>query len=242
MGHIPGDNRYQVKAISLDEMVDEKHIVRVVDKFIDITDLGYLGFNRVIPNELGRDSYHPAHLAKLIVFGSISGVRTSRKLEALTKESLPAMWLLDGLQPDHKSISDFRRNNSEALTTLFDAFNAFLLSETNVFGKSVVAIDGTKTKASNNKKNYVTVKKTIQMIAYHTDRFEECLAALDDVDADRKLKEIIEGMTKAINGIELYLNYQQILDESNSNALSLVDPDARMMKNGTDGYEIAYNV
>jgi hypothetical protein len=111
-----------------------------------------------------------------------------------------------------------------------------------VFGKSVVAIDGTKTKASNNKKNYVTVKKTIQMIAHHTDRFEECLAALDDVDADSKLKGIIEGMTKAINGIELYLHYQQILDENNSNALSLVDPDARMMKNGTDGYEIAYNV
>lgn len=67
MRHIEGTDREQLQMRSLDEMVDAGSMVRIIDRYIEVTDLGALGFTRVVPAATGRPSYAGKALAKLYV-------------------------------------------------------------------------------------------------------------------------------------------------------------------------------
>src|SRR3954469_24021247 len=95
----------------LDDWVDEDNPVRVVDAFVDATDLAELGFEGVVPEATGRPSYHPAVLLKLYIYGYLNRVQSSRRLEREAARNVEMMWLTGRLVPDHKTIADFRKDN-----------------------------------------------------------------------------------------------------------------------------------
>jgi transposase len=241
MGHIEGKNRYQSKIICFDEYVEAKSMVRLIDKFVDVIDLEGLGFKNVAPNELGRNSYSPSHMVKLYVYGYENGVRSSRKLERLTHKDIEVMWLMDELAPDFKTIADFRKDNIEAMEQLFYEFESFCESA-GLIGKRKIAIDGTKLKASNNKKTNYSRKKLAKRIAHNKQRIGEYMEALRNADDLDEAEELHKSIRFCEEQKDKYEGYEKRLDESGANEVSEVDPDARLMGNNRSGVDVAYNL
>jgi transposase len=142
----------------LDDYVGENNPVRVVDAFIDELDLAVLGFAGVVPEATGRPSYHPATLLKIYLYGYLNRVQSSRRLEREAQRNTELMWLTGRLAPDFKTIADFRKANGVAIRAVCSQFVA-LCRQLGLFTRAVVAIDGSKFKAVNNRdKNYTVAK------------------------------------------------------------------------------------
>ena len=118
MAYIRGDAREQLTMfpVTLDELIPEEHVCRVIEAFVDRLDLAKLSFVRAEPADTGRPGYDPRDLLKLYLYGYLQQVRSSRRLEAECQRNVEVMWLLKRLQPDYKSIAEFRRVHSQAVT------------------------------------------------------------------------------------------------------------------------------
>jgi len=241
MGYIEGADRYQPRIMCLNDMVAKDARVRIIDRFVEVTDLATLGFSNTTPAHLGRASYSPECMVKLYMFGYEKGVRSSRKLEALCNTDIEVMWLLGELKPDFKTIADFRKDNIEAFVTLFGEFCRFL-DEIGLFGKKVVAIDGTKVKASSSRKKHYSKKKLKKLIDYNREKIEEYFSELEETD-EAELTEEVAAKVALHN--KRMKDYEEMLDElerTGEDAISLTDQDARMMSMGNMGVGMAYNV
>jgi len=237
-----GTSREQCACWSFEDMVAEKSMVRVIDRFIDCNDLEQLGFTRTKPAETGRPCYPPDALAKLYVYGYENGIRSSRKLEKECNRNLEAMWLMDGLTPDHTVISEFRRLNLRPLQKLFREF-VKLCRSWDLVGGEVLAVDGAKIKASNNKKNNFSKKKLSDRLARLEESINDYLSKLDEEDRlENSQGEAPEGLITLFERKELYQSYMDYLDETGEKEISVVDPDARLMGNNRGGVDMAYNV
>jgi len=81
MDHIRGNNRNQIKMVSLEQMVEPESIVRIIDAFVDMLDLEQFEFNYFTLNKQGRPPYHPATLMKLYLYGYQYCSNSGRKLK-----------------------------------------------------------------------------------------------------------------------------------------------------------------
>lgn len=118
MNYITGTSREQLTIFptSLDSAVSADNEVRIIDAFVNSLDMCKLGFLNARTSTEGHPAYNPADLLKLFIYSYMNRTRSSRELEKReTKRNLEVMWLLNGLQPDHNTISNFRRDNPEAI-------------------------------------------------------------------------------------------------------------------------------
>lgn len=99
---------------SLDELVDTADPVRVYDAFVDGLDMASLGFD-MSESRVGAPVYDPRSMLKLLVYGYSYGIRSSRKLEQACYHNVSFIWLVGGIKPDHKTISEFRRAHKKRL-------------------------------------------------------------------------------------------------------------------------------
>ena len=159
MKFINGLNRNQTSVfpISLEQAIGQDNEVRIIDLFVDSLKLENYGF-RVAYVENGRPAYHPFDLLKLYIYGYLNKVRSSRDLEKETKRNIEVIWLLKGLQPDHNTISNFRRDNPKAIKKVFRA-TVQMAKHFNLIGGKLIAGDSTKLRAQNSKKNSFNQKK-----------------------------------------------------------------------------------
>src|SRR5712671_892586 len=118
MGYVQGEGRTQATLfpVTLEELIPDDHVCRVIDAFVDRLDMAGLGFERAEAAETGRPGYDPRDLLKLYLYGYLQQIRSSRRLESEFKRNVELMWLLRRLEPDYKSISEFRRLHREAIT------------------------------------------------------------------------------------------------------------------------------
>src|SRR5260221_7481709 len=151
MSHITGPDRSQTLLLpeSLDEYVGPENPVRFIDAFVDGLDLTAAGFARVAAKVTRRPGYAPTDLLKLYIYGYLNRVRSSRRLEAETHRNIEVIWLLRHLKPDFKTIADFRRDNRNAFRHVFREF-VLLCRQLDLFGRELLAVDGTRIKAGNN--------------------------------------------------------------------------------------------
>jgi len=122
MKFIQGTNRNQVNLfpVSLEQSIDKDNEVRIINLFVDSLSLQNYGFEMEYV-ENGRPAYHPSDLLKLYIYGYLNKTRTSRDLEKECKRNIEVIWLLKSLQPDHNTISNFRRDNPKAIKKVFRA-------------------------------------------------------------------------------------------------------------------------
>jgi transposase len=245
---IQGEHRGQSTLLpeSLDDYVSDTNPVRVVDVFVDELDLATLGFDGVIPAETGRPAYHPETLLKIYIYGYLNRIQSSRRLEREAQRNVELMWLTGRLMPDFKTIANFRKDNSKAIRGVCRQF-VLLCQKLGLFGENLVAIDGSKFKAVNNRdRNFTSakLKRRMEEIEASISRY---LAALDAADRQApsasepytsNLEEKItklKAQMKELQGIEAQLN------ESPDKQVSLTDPDARSMMTRGSGI-VGYNV
>jgi transposase len=246
---ISGEDREQVILFpaSIDEYVEENNPVRVIDAYINSLDLAGLGFDRTSPKETGRPPYDPKDILKLYVYGYMNRIRSSRRLETESKRNLELFWLLRKLSPDHKTISRFRQINFKALKNVFRDF-VKLCEKLNLYGKELVAIDGSKFKAVNSKGLNFTkdkLKKRIKRIDENIDEYLKELNKTDMVEDTSEKEKTAQEIKEIINGLEerkeLYIGYTKELEESGETQKSLTDSDSRLMlSNGK--LDVCYNV
>ena len=229
----------------IDEYVEADAPVRFFDAFVDNrVDVKKLGFVRSVPKETGTPGYDPRDLLKLYIYGYFYQVRSSRKLARECRCNVEMMWLINKLTPDFRTISDFRKDNKEAIAKVFKEFNKFCM-DLKLFSKSYISIDGSKFKAVNAKDNNFTLSKLddrIKRLNEHISLYLEELDAYDDSN-DRKLSkdELSRKLEVCQNRKELYEGYREQLQSSGERQISLTDGDARLMK-ANEGFCVGYNV
>src|SRR3954454_19548410 len=120
------------------------------------------------------------------------------------------MWLTEGLAPDFKTIADFRKDNGMAIRAVCAQFVG-LCRKLNLFTRAVVALDGSKFKAVNNRDKNFTVAKVAKRIEQVEAGVARYLAALDraarqpgaETEArTTRLKEKIEGLGRAMQSLK----------------------------------------
>src|SRR6202050_798080 len=99
----------------LEDWIDCDNPVRVIDAFVEKLDLLTLGFDGAVAEATGRPSYHPAGRLKLNIYGYPNRVQSSRRLEREAGRNVEVMWLTGRLIPDHKTITDFRKDSGPAI-------------------------------------------------------------------------------------------------------------------------------
>jgi len=158
-GFIEGEARTQATLFPerLDDYIAEENAVRVIDVFLDSLDLSGLGF-KTVPANTGRPAYHPATLLRLFIYGYLNRIQSSRRLEREAGRNVELMWLISRLAPDFKTIADFRKDNTKAITQVCREF-VLICRKLNLFTDSLVAIDGSKFKAVNNRNRNFTQSK-----------------------------------------------------------------------------------
>jgi transposase len=247
---VEGQDRAQLVLLPecLDDFVGEDNPVRVVDAFIEELDLALLGFAGVVPEATGRPSYHPATLLKIYLYGYLNQVQSSRRLEREAQRNIELMWLVGRLAPDFKTIADFRKDNGAAIRAVCGQF-VELCRRLKLFTHAVVAIDGSKFKAVNNRdKNYTVAKVTGRMEQVNAS-IARYLRALDRADREEsdvaeaksvRLKEKIAGLRRQMQSLK---EMEQTVQDARDQQVSLTDPDARSMATSGKGTAtVGYNV
>lgn len=183
MGYIAGEDRNQIILFlgSIDEYVSDNNSIRIIDEYIKQLNLKSLHFKRAATPLMGRPPYHPKDMLKLYLYGYLNCIRSSRKLEQEAIRNLEVIWLIRKLKPDFKTIADFRKDNKQALKKVFRVFTK-LCDEWELFGKELVAIDGSKFRACNSKKNNYNTKKLERHLKYLDEKIEDYIQELDHHD------------------------------------------------------------
>ena len=243
MQHIPFKNRHQIEFTSLDDLIDSNNTVRFVDAFVDKLELQQLGFTlNSIKNE-GRPSYNSSMFLKLYIYGYLNGIRSSRKLAKECIRNIELQWLMSGLTPNYHSIADFRKVNPQALRNTFKLFVLFL-KEADLITGSVIAIDGTKARAHNSKKNNYNQKKIERHISYIEEKTNQYLKELDNADKQEqceKVKNINEKLTRLKTQKINYESLSTYLEQSGEPQVSTTDVDSRALLVHGQVVEVSYN-
>ena len=248
MSYIQGADRAQALLFPevLDEYVTEDNPVRFLDAFVDSLDLSTLGFQRATAKDTGRPPYQPGDLLRLYLYGYLNRLRSSRRLEQETHRNVELMWLLRKLQPDFKTIADFRKDNLDALKQVCREFTR-LCRKLELFGGELVAIDGSKFRAVNSKRRNYSERKLRHTLAEIDAKIDSYLRQLDEADAaeaDSTRPTATQLQEKIDQLKQRHAKNAQLLGQLQTNGqsqVSLTDPDARSMKVG-QSTEVCYNV
>lgn len=249
MGYIEGVGRGQqvMFPATLDEYVGENNEVRAVAAFIEHIRFGELGFVRSEPAVEGRPGYDPRVLLGVYIWGHLNRIRSSRRLERECGRNVELMWLTGMLRPDFKTLCRFRQENGEAIAKVLVEFR-LICERAGLFGKKLVAIDGSKFKAVNSVSRTVTQKKLAAMIEAETRAVGEYLAKLEEADneepdeaPDLTAEELKKKIARIEEGLRERREQLAEMKAGGETQRSLTDADARLMKT-RKGSDVCYNI
>ena len=248
--YVEGENRSQSTLFPerLDDYIAEDNPVRVVDVFVDELDLKQLGFEGAEPEATGRPAYHPATLLKIYIYGYLNRIQSSRRLERETQRNVELIWLTGRLSPDFKTIADFRKDNGKAIRRVCREF-VVLCRNLNLFSEAIVAIDGSKFKAVNNRDKNFTDRKLKARMQQLEESIARYLADMDRADRDPTpvTEARVEHLKHKVETVKAQMRRLNQIGEqmaqSPDGQVSLTDSDARSMATSGRGTGVVgYNV
>lgn len=222
---------------SLEELVPQDHPARFVGAFVDQLDAKAWAELGVEVEERGAPAYHPRLLLSVWLYGFMTGLRSSRKLESACREQLPYLWLTGLQTPDHNTLWRFYEEHRQGMRgllrrTVKTAVAAGLLD------LALQAVDGSKI-AGNAAKDRSYNLAGLERLLQRTQ------AAIDDLEAQnqtggepipprlpeklRQKQALAEKVRQALQRVEA--------EEGRTN---LSDADAVLLR-GKDGFVAGYN-
>lgn len=200
---------------SLEDMIAESHPVRVVSEVIDRLDIDiilkkYKGG--------GTTSYHPRMLLKVLVYGYLNNVYSSRRIAACVKENIYYMWLAGLQQPDHRTINLFRSERLRNILKEVFAQIVLLLVESGHVSLKEIYTDGSKIESVANRYSFVwgkaiqtsreRIKQQLKELWFYTQKVaadeksdNEPPPDFDKVDS-KEVKQTIDRINTTLKGIE----------------------------------------
>src|SRR3989338_9017861 len=152
MAYIKG-NRNQITLLpqAVEDYIDKDDPVRAYDAFVEVLDSGSLGLV-IDENQPGANPYWPKAMLKLLIYGYVYGIRSSRKLERACHHNLAFIWLNEDIKPDYSTIARFRIANKDVLKSILRQC-AHMCLRLGLIEGNTLFIDGTKIKANASLKN-----------------------------------------------------------------------------------------
>jgi len=238
-----GLNKKELKLLKpINEYIGENNQVRAIEDFVEILDMKELGFkNSDLKVTDGQPAYHPKLLLKIHIYGYLNKIRSSRKLEVEIGRNIEMMWLCDGLHPKHKTIANFRSQNSKALDQVFKDF-VKLCKELKLIEGTLVAVDGAFLRA-NASKNQLITKKFVKRDLKKLDEYFKKIIFTDkkpkiDNPLRPSLNILFTHKSEKINKLNKDL---ALLEEKGVEQYNRTDPDAKNMVKPAHNL-MAYNV
>jgi transposase len=221
-------NQMMLLPPSLEELIDANHPVRIVQEVIEQIDIQpilrkYKGG--------GTSSYHPKMLLKILVYGYLSNIYSSRKLESALKENVHFMWLSGMSRPDHNTINRFRSDRLKNVLKEVFSQVVLMLNESGHLDLKDIYTDGTKIEANANKYTFVwgnaiktnTAKmgKQLEELWAYTQKVakEELSQQVSDFTeiSPEKVSETIEKINKALEDKKIDKKVKQKLNYAKKN-------------------------
>jgi len=241
-------SREQFMVMSYDAMIAPDNAVRLIDLVCKKFFIKH-PFNekwKGNKNE-GRKSYPPDSMLKLLVYGYFNGIASSRKLERETYRNIEMIWLMEGLQPDHWTICDFRRESETIVKDFLKSFRTFLL-EKNFASSEKVVFDGTKVKAYA-KREMLTTESIQEKLENIDKSIAEYLSKLDTNDnhddelesAKTEIGELKEKIRKLELSKSKLEQAGETIKDSGQKYYAPNDTEAVLVK-GREGKFPGYNV
>jgi transposase len=209
---------------SLEDMVAATHPVRVVSEVIDKIDIDIILKKY---KTVGTSSYHPRMLLKVLVYGYLNNIYSSRRLEASVKENIYFMWLAGMQQPDHHTINRFRSERLRNILKEVFAQIVMLLVDSGHVSLKEVYTDGSKIESVANRYSFVwgkaiktnrdRIKQQLQELWAYTQKIaaqekdddtppdfdkvdsENVKATIEKIDAALKDKEVSKEVKQKLN-------------------------------------------
>ncbi|MUV36769.1 hypothetical protein JNUCC1_02868 [Lentibacillus sp. JNUCC-1] len=230
------------------DLIPSDHLARTVNDIVDELNISHMTIHY---KNRGQEAYHPKMLIKILFYGYQTGVFSSRKLHTAIQESIPFRWLAGGQKPDHRTISDFRKNNINNLAPLFSQV-ILIAKELGHVSMAHVSIDGSKFKANASKHKAMTrgymkkeIKRMEQLIADHLNE-----AQLQDAIEDEQTEPTSRGIQDYQKRLETIKEALQKLEErkpesalatADKDQANFTDDDSRIMNTRTQGVIQGYN-
>lgn len=230
----PHSDRDQIFMTSLNMLVEQDSMVRVIDVFleyVDTLDLPFISHS----SHTGRPAFSNQLMIGIYIYGYLNRVRSSRQLEKACKTNVELFWLNKNLKPCYKTIANFRKDNGLGFRKLFVAFRDFC-KQLNLYGKSVIAIDGSKFRGQNSMKNNYNIRKINKHLDHIESKHKEYLDSLqtNDVDEER-ISKLNERRAK-------YQNLKDELAKTEDTQISTSDPDTRALPLRMKIVQVGYNL
>ena len=201
---------------------------------------------RVVASWTGRPGYAPKDLLKLYIYGYLNRVPSSLRLDAETNRNIEVIWLLRYRKPDFKTIADFRSANRNAFRPIFRQF-VLLCRQPDLYGRELLAVDGTRIKAVNNKDRNFTRASLTQFINLADAKLDDYLQRLDqsDVTENGTVGSRVRNLAEKIAAIGERRTRCKVMlaesDQTGADQISRTDPDSRAMAAHTR-VAVGYNV
>lgn len=169
--------------LNFDDLIPGNDPVRVVSRVVDSLDL------RTLENDYchtGRMAYHTKMLVKIIIYGYLRNIYSSRKIEDFTSNDIRFMWLSGMQRPDHNTINNFR--GSKLKGTLREIFTqvVLLFAQEKMVTLKKCYTDGTKIEANANRYTFVWGKSIHTHSVKIAEQLNELWAYADSVCRDEQ--------------------------------------------------------
>lgn len=226
----------------LNDLIAENHPVRVVSEVLEKVDITEL-LKQYKPG--GTSSYHPRMLLKVLVYGYINNIYSSRKIEEAVSQNIHFMWLAGMSRPDHNTINRFRGQRlQKTLQPIFTQV-VLLLCEEGLLSVKELYTDGTKIEANANRYTFVwgnAIKGNKEKIKQQLNelwQYAQRVAAteLDDTDPSgfdkidaQKVNETIDSINAALTGKEVDKGVKQKLNYAKHHWPAALDKYERQEK------------
>src|SRR5271157_2175529 len=224
---------------SVEDWIGPDHPARFVCDFADSLDLEAMGF-QVSRSDVGRPGYAEDLLLKVWLYGYLSGIRSTRRLERACREHMGLIWLTGMNAPDHNSLWRFCDSNKKGLDEVFKE-SVHVAAKCELIGMVVNAVDGTKIRAASSGDGVVST----EVLEKTLERLDRSITEFMTEVARREQEEIgeyalPEGMHHALRRKEKIQRALKELEESRLERVHPREPEARFMKNRR-GIELSYN-
>lgn len=209
---------------SLEELIPPNHVVRVVRQVID-----QINIDPILKKYKGggTSSFHPRLMLKLLVYGYLSNIYSSRKLEQAAASNIHFMWLVGMQRPDHNTINRFRSDRLKGVLKEVFSQVVVLMADEGLLNIKTLYVDGTKLEANANKYTFVwgkaikrnkeRIKKQLKELWAYAETIakEELMdnnpTTYEELDAE-KVSKTISSINEAIKDKEVDKKIKQKLN------------------------------
>lgn len=242
---------------TLEESLPNEHPVRSLDYILGLFD--FSEWECEYPGG-GRPSYTPQDMCRLLIYGNMCGIKSSRKLEYACLNNRDFIWLMRGLAPDHDTIADFRKKYKHRFKGIFRESVRIGL-EAGIISMRQLAVDGSRVMSNSGRRVTGNREDLEKMLVEIDSKIEKLLREAAEED---KIEDEIFGVSESPNRLTGDLadlrKREEILRKAHDRVMKkaeradskgksgnvkrvpLTDPDSDVMKCKEGGFAPNYNV